>query len=75
MGEPVHSYVGSPVGLPDMCIICDRICKNPPNCLLLQNEIEAHKIDEVIIVVGIKKYFKIINHYCFLDILVKFYGL
>jgi len=31
---------------------CDRLCENPPNCLLFQNEIEARKVDAIITVVG-----------------------
>jgi len=35
--------------------IGDRICENPPNGLLFQNEIEAHEVDAVLTVVGNKK--------------------
>jgi len=54
--------------------VCDRICENPPNILLFQNEIEARKADAIITVVNKNKIkmLKIINHHCFLNIVVKF---
>jgi len=54
-------------------IPCDLLWENRPNRQLLQNEIEAHKIDPVIIAVGDKiAFYKCLNPHYFLNILVKF---
>jgi len=38
-------------------LICELLWENQPNCWLLQNEVEAHKVDTVITAVGDQKTF------------------